>query len=256
MLPDILLGSGQPHLKDSPSLQCQPCWAGHRRGFSASDCVSQLSVQLGVVMWLVLANGVWTGVQCPHPGAGLLISAYTSFCFRRLEEENKAPGDSRATWGPKSVSPPEMLSLDCHGNKKWTVVFKTFIYSLIGGLLYHNVVLVSATHQHESATGIYIRPLPLEPPSHLPPDCSAVILCISWSLSDSHLVYPNYCGLVHGSSMIRTANIYWAYTIKQTLSCLNVRSHFIITPALWNRYYYYPCFTDKEANVQGSKQCM
>ena len=162
MLPDILLCTGQPCHKDSPSLQCQQCWGGHRRGFSPSDCISQLSVQLGVVMWLVLADGVWIGVQCPHPGAGLLISAYTSFCFRRLEEENKAPGDNRDTWGPKSpmgraVYPSKTLSLDCHGNKKWTVVFRKFINSLIGGLLLHNVVLISAT-QHESAIGIHMSP--------------------------------------------------------------------------------------------------
>lgn len=30
--------------------------------------------------------------------------------------------------------------------------------------------------------------------------------------------------------------------MRQTLSCLNVRSHFVIIPTLWNRYYRYPFF--------------
>ena len=35
--------------------------------------------------------------------------------------------------------------------------------------LLYNTVLVSAKHQHESAICIHICPLPLEPPSNLPP---------------------------------------------------------------------------------------
>ena len=38
---------------------------------------------------------------------------------------------------------------------------------IIGAQLLYNIVLASATYQHESATDIYMSPL--ESPSHLPP---------------------------------------------------------------------------------------
>ena len=46
--------------------------------------------------------------------------------------------------------------------------FFNLILFLIGGQLLYNIVMVSATHQHESAVGVQMS-LPLEPPFHLPP---------------------------------------------------------------------------------------
>ena len=39
------------------------------------------------------------------------------------------------------------------------------------------------------------------------PNCSVLTLCISGSLSDSNLTYPNFCSLDNGFSMRRIANI-------------------------------------------------
>lgn len=49
--------------------------------------------------------------------------------------------------------------------KKFVWFLKCYVF-LIGGLLPHNVVLVSVSHQHESAVG-YICSFPSEPFSHL-----------------------------------------------------------------------------------------
>ena len=50
------------------------------------------------------------------------------------------------------------------------LIFNVLLNSLwIGGQLLYNIVSVSAMYQHESAIGICICPLPLEPPCCFPP---------------------------------------------------------------------------------------
>ena len=62
-------------------------------------------------------------------------------------------------------------------------------------------MLVSAVHQHESSMGIYMCPLPLEPPSHPPPHptplgCHGALdraPCVIWQLPTGYLFYTWWC---------------------------------------------------------------
>ena len=67
----------------------------------------------------------------------------------------------------------------------------------------YNVVLVSATQQHESALSIYICILPLEPPSHSPPHptplgCHRVLV----ELTVLHSSFPLALCFTYGNAYI------------------------------------------------------
>ena len=66
------------------------------------------------------------------------------------------------------------------------VEFSIYLF-LIEELLLYNIVLVSAIHQNMNHSWVYIRPLPLEPPSHLPPHstllvCYRALLWVPWGM--------------------------------------------------------------------------
>ena len=70
---------------------------------------------------------------------------------------------------------------------------------LIGGSLLYNIVLVSAIHQHESATGVHISPpswTSLPPPS--PFCCSSLSQSTRFELPVSYSKFPLAMCFIHG----------------------------------------------------------
>ena len=105
------------------------------------------------------------------------------------------------------------------------LIFNVLLNSLwIGGQLLYNIVSVSAMYQHESAIGICICPLPLEPPCCFPPfwavtECQIwppcvmqqiptrclmllMVMCMFWchSFNLSHPLLPPLCQKISSMS--------------------------------------------------------
>ena len=95
------------------------------------------------------------------------------------------------------------------------LLFKIYLFILIGGKLLHNIVVVFAIHWHESAMGVHVSPI-LKPLSHLTPH----------PISQDHFSALALSALSHASNLdwrsISQMLIYmfWSYPLKSSHPCL------------------------------------
>ena len=68
-----------------------------------------------------------------------------------------------------SILDPGRSSGEGNGNQLQYFFFVNFFYFSFEQTLLYRILLFSIKPQHESAIGIYIYPLPFEPPSHPTP---------------------------------------------------------------------------------------
>ena len=62
------------------------------------------------------------------------------------------------------------------------IIFKNYLFILIGRWFLYNIVVAFAIHWHESATGVHVSAQP-EPPSHMPPHPTSLGLSRAPALS-------------------------------------------------------------------------
>ena len=71
-------------------------------------------------------------------------------------------------------------------------VFIINLFTLIGGQLLYNIVVVFAIHRHESAAGTHVSPRH-EPPSHLPPSSFLILKNLTVFIFEVKFTYDEIC---------------------------------------------------------------